>query len=209
MSMGVAGDDRTWDQDWMMTFTGRQVLPLALKPEDVDISDIAHACAMQCRYNGHTQIFYSVAEHMTHISAAILAATGDRVKALQGHIHDGGEGYTGDMIRPMKNSLKRFYEPWKQVEEANERAICKALDVPFPFDPIVKEFDKRIIVNEKTALFGPNKPWDWNYEPLDIIIRGWDPICAEGRYLEQYGKLTGKWEAFMEWEKLHHLHAYS
>lgn len=173
-----------------MTFTGRQVLPLALKPEDVDIRDIAHACAMQCRYNGHTQVFYSVAEHMVHISTAILLATGDKVKALQGLVHDGNEAYTGDMIRPVKNSLKQNYAFWKTIEDNNEKAIATALGLSYPFDPIVKEFDKRIIVNEKTALFGPNKPWDWNYEPLSIIIKAWGPNEAALQYLAQFSRLT-------------------
>lgn len=191
-------DDATWDRDWSRTFTGRQVFPLSVQPEDVDIRDIAHHTAMQCRYNGGTRIFYSVAEHCIHISAAILVATGNRVAALQGLIHDANETYTGDMTRPVKNSLKRFYKEWECVEKNNELSIAQALEVPYPFDPIVKEYDKRIIVNEKTELYGRHKPWDWNYEPLDIIIRGWDWADAEKHYLEQYGKLTGNWAAYKE-----------
>lgn len=191
-------DDATWDRDWMMTFTGRHVFPLDLKPEDVDIRDIAHHTAMQCRYNGSVRTFYSVAEHMIQISADILDRTGDTLKALQGLIHDGNEAYTGDMIRPVKNSLKQNFAFWKQIEDNNEQAICKALGVPYPLDPIVKECDKRIIVNEKTSLFGKNKPWDWNYEPLDIVIRGWLPHIAEENYLHQYGRLTGDYSAWAE-----------
>lgn len=191
-------NDATWDKDWMMTFTGRQVLPLALTPSDIDIIDIAHGTSMQCRYNGHVNDFYSVAEHCVHISAAILLATGDKTLALQGLVHDAGEAYTGDMIRPMKNSLKRFYEPWKDVEDANEKAICEALGVPYPFDPIVKEYDKRIIVNEKTHLFGPNKPWDWDYQPLDILIRCWTPKRAKLAYIAQWCKLTGDMRLIFE-----------
>jgi hypothetical protein len=197
--MNIAVDDRTWDKEWMMTFTGRQVLPLALNPEDVDIRDIAHATAMQCRYNGHVTKFYSVAEHMVHISDAVLRYTNSPVAALQGLVHDGNEAYTGDMIRPVKNSLKAAYANWKEVEDSNERAIAAALNLPYPFDPMIKECDKRIIVNEKTHLFGPNKPWDWDFEPLDIEIRGWLPHTAEGMYLSQFGRLTGDWTAWGEW----------
>ncbi len=187
-------DDATWDRDWMMTFTGKHVFPLALKPEDIDIRDIAHHTAMQVRYNGSVKTFYSVAEHMIHISDAILLSTHSREVALQGLIHDGNECYTGDMIRPVKNSLKQNYGFWKQIEDRNEAAICNALGVPMPFHPMVKEYDKRIIVNEKLALFGPNKPWDWNYEPLDITIKSWDWQEAEYEYLLRYAQLTGKWE---------------
>jgi hypothetical protein len=191
-------DDATWDRDWMMTFTGRHVFPLALKPEDVDIRDIAHHTAMQVRYNGSVRVFYSVAEHMIHVSEAIHHMTGDRMKALQGLLHDANETYTGDMIRPVKNSLKENFAFWKQMEDNNERAICEKFGIPFPLDPIVKECDKRIIVNEKMALFGKNKPWDWNYEPLEIKIAGWDWADAEKFYLEAFGFLTGNYEAFDE-----------
>jgi hypothetical protein len=54
--------------------------PWRSSPEDVDIRDIAHATAMQCRYNGHVTKFYSVAEHMVHISDAVLRYTNSKVK---------------------------------------------------------------------------------------------------------------------------------
>ena len=53
---------------WAQTFTGRQFFPLDPDPQDIDIVDIAHSLAMQCRYNGHTDRFYSVAEHCVHVS---------------------------------------------------------------------------------------------------------------------------------------------
>lgn len=189
-------------KDWMMTFTGRRVLPLDVHVEDVDILDIAHSTAMQVRYNGHVKRFYSVAEHMVHISAAILQATGDRVAATQGLIHDGQETYQGDMIRPVKNSLKRNYDQWEAMEARTQASIAAALGVPYPFHPIVGEYDKRIIANEKAELFGPEKPWGWDHEPLDIIIRCWDPVMAKLMYLKQWGTLTSEWGPFLNAE--HH-----
>lgn len=194
--------DNNWNsadgkgKDWMMTFTGRQVFPLAVKPEDVCIEDIAHATAMQCRYNGHVNRFYSVAEHMLHISAALFQDTGDRVLALQGLLHDANETYTGDMIRPVKNSLKAALANWKQIEDGNERAIMAALNVPYPLDPRVKEYDYRIIVDEKEALFGPAKPWGWDHKALDVVIRGYMPDEAKHLYLQQYHKLRADWGAY-------------
>lgn len=173
-----------------MTFTGRHVFPLEVRPEDVDLRDIAHALALQCRYNGHVNDFYSVAEHCVHVSAAILTMTGDRVKAMQGLLHDAPEAYTGDFIRPVKNSLKSVWDGWKNVEINNEKAIFERFDVPLPLDPIVKQCDYRIIANEKEALFGVNKPWDWQFEPLDVIIRKWDWHHAEGNYLRQFAELA-------------------
>ncbi|MHA4915469.1 hypothetical protein, partial [Enterococcus faecium] len=42
---------------WMQTHTGRRVYPAAMTAADVDIADIAHSLAMQCRYNGHIDRF--------------------------------------------------------------------------------------------------------------------------------------------------------
>lgn len=183
----------SWDKEWAMTFSGRRVFPFELKVEDIDILDIAHATAMQCRYNGHTNKFYSVAEHMIHISAAILRDTGDAIAAKQGLIHDAGEAYTGDFTRPVKNSLREVGAMLKEAEDRNEAVIAKALHTRYPFDPIVKDYDRRIIVDEKAQLFGPAKPWDWDLVPLDIIVRNWEPKYAEEQYLRQWGRLTGDW----------------
>lgn len=51
------------DSSWLQTFTGKKIFPLNPRTEDICIADIAHSLSMQCRYNGHTKLFYSVAQH--------------------------------------------------------------------------------------------------------------------------------------------------
>src|SRR5690606_5290032 len=77
--------------DWMQTFTGRAVYPLDLRPDDIDIQDIAHALSMQCRYAGHTRQFYSVAEHSVHV--ARWCRQYGPAAALEGLLHDATEAY--------------------------------------------------------------------------------------------------------------------
>lgn len=60
--------DFTHDPCWIETYTGRKFYLLHPRPEDVDITDIAHALSNQCRYTGHTRMFYSIAEHSYHVS---------------------------------------------------------------------------------------------------------------------------------------------
>jgi hypothetical protein len=45
--------------------------PLAPNAADVYLFDIAHALSNLCRYGGHAQRFYSVAEHSVLLSYAV------------------------------------------------------------------------------------------------------------------------------------------
>ena len=47
----------------MHTYTGKQINPLAITQEDIEIKDIAHALSLLCRGGGHLKYFYSVAQH--------------------------------------------------------------------------------------------------------------------------------------------------
>ena len=48
---------------WIQTYTGRQFWPMDPRSHEVFIEDIAHSLSMMCRYAGHCERFYSVAEH--------------------------------------------------------------------------------------------------------------------------------------------------
>ena len=55
----------------MLTASGRHVWALNFKKEDAILSDIATSLSKQCRYNGHLEGFYSVAEHSVIMSKAL------------------------------------------------------------------------------------------------------------------------------------------
>lgn len=44
--------------NWMLSSKGRQLWPLDLHPEDIDIEEIAHALSNICRFGGHCREFY-------------------------------------------------------------------------------------------------------------------------------------------------------
>jgi hypothetical protein len=197
----------SWDKEWAMCFSGRRVYPFEVKPTDVLIDDIAHALSMQVRYNGHVSRLYTVGEHCIRISDALFRDTGDAMVALTGLLHDAGETYTGDFTRPVKNSLREVGQMLKAAEDRNEVAIFEAFGL---IDEMteqrmaqVKDYDRRIIVDEKSALFGENKPWDWDLVPLDVPIIGysrktgcgqynWDPERTCEEYLARFYDLSTK-----------------
>jgi hypothetical protein len=153
-----------------MTFTGRLVDPLDLKREDICLKDIAHALALKCRFGGHCQTFYSVAQH------SCLAAIHERdmnQKALC-LLHDAAEAYLFDIPRPLKEReefayysfvelhiLSRIldkYLPtlkrgsWEKIDEILLVCECQQLLTNWQDIPIAhRSIDQYI----------PIKPWTW------------------------------------------------
>ena len=167
--------------DWMQTFTGRKFYPMAPRPEDVDIVDIAHSLAMQCRYNGHVSRFYSVAEHCVLMSEVI-----EPEFALWALLHDATEAYVGDMVRPLKLNMPEY----RAVEDRVEFAIAERFGLPLPMPTRVKEVDTAILLNERRALLSDSYPWSTDGELLNVEIHGWEPTSAEARYLARFDLLT-------------------
>ena len=189
--------ENNWHRgDWMQTYTGKQFYPLSPRPEDIDIIDIAHSLSLQCRYNGHVDRFYSVAEH------CILMASKMPTKqlALEALLHDAAETYVGDMVRPLKINMPQYVAAEKVVE----LAIAHKFGLPINFDgerqtyampPVVKEADTRILLTERAALMGDKQPADWvmeGMEPLDVYIYAWSPQEAENQYLSAFEKLVSQ-----------------
>lgn len=116
-----------------------------LKPEDYeyDIEEIAHALSNLCRYTGHSNTFYSVAEHSVLVSRLVP----DNL-ALTGLLHDAGEAYLGDVASPLKALLPEY----KKIEDRVEAAIAAHFDLPFPSPPEIKEADKRMYWQERQGV---------------------------------------------------------
>ena len=51
------------DTPYVSTFLGNRFYLTKPRIDDVAIEDIAHGLAYQCRFNGQTREFYSVAQH--------------------------------------------------------------------------------------------------------------------------------------------------
>jgi hypothetical protein len=181
--------------DWMQTYTGRKFYPLAPRPEDIHPRDIAHALSLLCRYNGHVDRFYSVAEHCVLMSRAVAPE-----HALAALLHDATEAYVGDMIRPLKQSMPDYVraEDLVMVQIARRFALpLHTLGYSMPTE--VKDADNRILLTERAALMSAVAPGRWGVdglEPLDVTIHGWEPIDAECQYLARLSELG--WRATSE-----------
>lgn len=172
------------DSSWIQTRSGIAFTPLEPKVKDINILDIAWALSMQCRYAGHTRCFYSVAEHSVHISNALPPEY-----ALQGLLHDAPEAYMIDIPKP----IKWIAGDYCRYEAKLMEAIAQRFDLPPETPAIIKEYDYRILHNEKAYLMGEgDREWGLTGEPLpDVVIKGWSHNLAYARFLSRFYQLTG------------------
>lgn len=94
-----------YNKTGIRTFSGEFVDVINPDPEKINIQDIAHALSHLCRYGGHTDEFYSVAQHSIAVSYLVPEEV-----ALEGLLHDATEAYMVDLPRPIKKQIKQYSE---------------------------------------------------------------------------------------------------
>ncbi len=177
----------------IITYTGKIFDLLNPSPDMVCIEDIAHSLAYQCRYTGHTQEFYSVAQHCV-LMAQNSDLPGDPMAKL---LHDADEAYIGDMARPWKDLLRVsevvFHIPIREFEQKIQDVIGLALGVDLKHSAEVKVGDFRMMATEVRDLMPAGLPSDiWGIDindPVEAVICPWPPFTAEMCFLELYEEL--------------------
>lgn len=181
----------------IVTFTGRVVEPLNPDPETISIVDIAHSLSNQCRFTGHTKLFYSVAEHSVRVSRMVPDKD-----ALWGLLHDASEAYLADLARPIKRSLGSLAEAYSEAEQRLMDAIATKFNLdldfyalPYALPPSVKKADNEILKVEMRELMPPNCSDD--IEIKDLVVdqdeegfEPWSPRNARQIFLMTFAELT-------------------
>jgi uncharacterized protein len=117
---------------YLQTVSGRWVNPFDPDPGQLDAGDIARALANQCRFGGHSRVFYSVAQHCVIVSHVVEERGGDIEDAFAALMHDAGEAYLGDMPHPLKH--------WPELEDVEPLDLELTAWSP---DEAAAEFAKR------------------------------------------------------------------
>ena len=165
----------------MQTYSGRKFWPVDPRPEEIFIEDIAHALSLTCRYGGHCERFYSVAEHCVLVSQVVPPEM-----ALMGLLHDATETYCADIIRP----LKPYLAGYKDVEDALWTAIAERFDLEYEMPPCVKEADNALLLAEQAQIMKlPPAAWSVPGEAAAVIIECWAPEVAEAKFIERFVEL--------------------
>jgi hypothetical protein len=100
-----AEEQGSWGgKPFILTYTGKVFAFDSMTEEQIDIRDIAHSLSQLCRYTGHTNMFYSVAQHSLLVSEKM---PGGPAAKLAGLLHDGSEAYTNDLASPLKKWMEQ------------------------------------------------------------------------------------------------------
>jgi len=145
-------------------------------PAHFTLNAIAQGLANTCRFGGHCNRFYSVAEHSVHVAGIV-----EPVIAVYGLLHDAAEAFIGDVPSPLKALLPDFQVVEKRIETA--------LLASFGLDPaglrLIKEADLAMLEIEHRALFDRHDEWvcTQGVELPDVEIECWDPKRAKQNFL--------------------------
>jgi hypothetical protein len=128
---------------WILTRLGKKFDLLEPSASMVEPADIAHALSMQCRLNGHTRVFYSVAQH-----SFLVADLVPEQYQLEALLHDAAEAYVGDLVSPLKDVLPEY----RQIEHHVWHAICSRFDIDPVLPPCVHDADLVALATERRDL---------------------------------------------------------
>jgi len=180
------------------TFTGIEFFPFAPRVDHVNILDIAHSLARQCRYGGHVASeHYSVAEHCVLVSQLVPPED-----ALWGLLHDGDEAYLPDLPAP----IKRAFPEYTVAGDRLRGVVLGRFGLPAEEPVSVRDADLRIRLTEQRALFR-NRPRSvrpapadrhcraievppLDLKPFDVPIVSLSPALAEHAFLDRFHALT-------------------
>ena len=149
------------------------------------VETIAHALAHLCRYTGHVNRFYSVAEHSVLVSLAV-----PKKFALEGLFHDASEAFLGDVSSPLKKLLPEY----KVIEERVMASIATRFNLsPWKLHSLeVHQADKRLYHAERQEIApGRDELWHTELRAVRTVKPvGVSPQVAKQLFLDRYRELV-------------------
>jgi hypothetical protein len=153
---------------------------------DVTIEDIAHALSHICRFAGHIDHFYSVAQHAVNCSFIVPPE-----HAFTALCHDTAEAFTNDIPTPLKFAVPMF----KELEVRIESAMAARFGFTYPLPDTVKTADLQMLQLEKNELKSTEGDWEVlagiesdHLRPF-VDLSSWAPEHAKFEFLDRFKEL--------------------
>lgn len=173
-------------EPWIQTNSGRRFNPINPNPKAIVIQDIAHSLANICRFTGHCQEFYSVAQHCVLVSYIC-----DKPNALHGLLHDASEFAVSDVSSPLKRTPE--FLAYRKVEDKLQIAICQRFGLAEKEPADVKAADRVLLATEARDLLPSLRPdWDFPIKPLPFRIDPLPPKEAKKLFLARFTELISQ-----------------
>lgn len=182
---------------WIQTYSGKKFWPLNPRPEDVDILDIAHALSNKCRFTGHCDRFYSVAQHSIAVYRSFSTAqeNANNDAFMLSLLHDAAEAYMPDIASPIKAHIPGIPE----MEDKILKCIVERFGINA--DNITKDDLEKIASVDRYMLYSeafwlmPRKAGDWGFgnmerKPTPVIPVV--PTIAESEFLASFVEAGGR-----------------
>lgn len=180
-------------EPWIETYTGKKLHFLTPSPDEIDIEDIAHALANECRFGGHTSSFYSVAEH-----SLLVATLLPKELALHGLLHDASEAYLRDIASPIKQHLENYQDIEFGLMSTiwDKFAVELVDDDTLWYNSAIKTADVMALKCEARQLL-PSKGASWMHhypteKEAQVKLVCMSPKEAKFMFLQAFNQITGK-----------------
>jgi hypothetical protein len=166
----------------ILTASGKWFDVLKPNPALIDLADIAGALSKLCRFGGHCQQFYSVAEHSILVSRLVRQRSSETPMAVAwGLLHDASEAYVVDIPRPVKRHLKEYIA----IEDAIQQAVAKRFGLPWPMPAEVHRGDHDLLAMELRAYMPPQPDHLLQPLPTQPLRGGLRKRCLSPRLAER------------------------
>jgi uncharacterized protein len=138
-----------------------------LKPDEASFSirDIASPLSKICRFTGHTNDFYSVAQHSVLVSEVVERL--DDSFSMEGLMHDAAEAFIGDVSSPLKALLPEYRKIEAEIERVIFERYCFFHHQDGAMRQVVDHADLVLLKMEMRDLIEA-KPLPW--APLDQLV---------------------------------------
>ena len=182
---------------WMQLHSARKAFPLSPDADVIHINDIAHSLSNICRFNGHCNFHYSVAQHSLYVAA--IVAKVDPALAIYGLLHDAGEAFLSDVVSPIKGDLyvkcpatnvfPEEFIPFEKYENRWLQLVAQKYGLVYPFPEEVWKADLRVCCAESMQIMKkPPEPWAVMKDviPASIMILRETPEVIEEHFLQKF-----------------------
>lgn len=170
---------------WINTLSGKHLDFTNISPDSICIEDIAAALSNICRFTGHLQDFYSVAQHSVLVSQLVPPEF-----ALEALMHDAAEAYCNDISSPLKALLPEY----RAIEDRIEAVIRSKFNLPPVMSAPVKYADLIMLATERRDFdMEDGTPWPIleGIPCADFILSPLMPRQARVLFLQRYNDLKG------------------